>query len=145
MSYVIKSCFRLSSIAAVHLRKSWTSLAPMTPRIKPGSHRELIFRKFTISAVRIPSPVVACLLKITCPDCSPPSTYPFVTLFQIFATPILSRVANGSSPISPSIYFSSAASTSVIIPAKVTSDLVCMICGEYFVGFAAKAVCSEIF
>ncbi len=45
MRYVIKSCFRLSSIAAVHLRKSWTSLAPMTPRIKPGSHRELIFQE----------------------------------------------------------------------------------------------------
>lgn len=48
MRYVIKSYFRLSSIAAVHLRKSWTSLALMTSRIKPGSHRELIFRKFTI-------------------------------------------------------------------------------------------------
>lgn len=48
MSYVIKSCFRLSSIAIVHLRKSWTSSAPMTPRNKPGSHRELIFREVHI-------------------------------------------------------------------------------------------------
>ena len=45
MSYVIKSCFRLSSIAIVHLRKSWTSLAPMTSRNKPGSRRNLIFQE----------------------------------------------------------------------------------------------------
>lgn len=30
--------------------KSWISLAPMTPRIKPGSHRELIFQKVHIRA-----------------------------------------------------------------------------------------------
>lgn len=45
MSYVIKSCFRLSSIAIVHLRKSWTSSAPMTLWIKPESHRQLIFQE----------------------------------------------------------------------------------------------------
>lgn len=145
MSYVIKSCFRLSSIAAVHLRKSWTSLAPMTPRIKPGSHRELIFqevhnqfRKNSISGCgmlaenHMPGLLSAKHISV----CH--------TLSNICHTDFIAS-CKWQFSISPSIYFSSATSTSVIIPAKVTSDLVCMICGEYFVGFAAKAVCSEIF
>ena len=31
-----------------NLRKSWIPSAPMTPRIKPGSHRELIFQEVHI-------------------------------------------------------------------------------------------------
>ena len=37
----------------------------------------------SINAVRIPSPVVACLLKMICPDCSPPSTYPLATIASL--------------------------------------------------------------
>lgn len=49
MSCATKNCFRPSNKASVHSRKSWISSAPMTPRIKPGNHRELIFQKVHIN------------------------------------------------------------------------------------------------
>ena len=48
-----KSCFRLSNKAIVHLRKSWISSALMTPRNKPGSHRELIFQEVHIDGISL--------------------------------------------------------------------------------------------
>lgn len=44
-----KELLRPSNKASVHSRKSWISSAPMTPRIKPGNHRELIFQKVHIN------------------------------------------------------------------------------------------------
>ncbi len=38
----------VSNKASIHSRKSWISSALMTPRIKPGSHRELIFQEVHI-------------------------------------------------------------------------------------------------
>ena len=56
MSYTTRNCFRQSSIATDHLRRSWIFSPPMTFRNNPGSRRELIFQEVhNLLLVRIPT------------------------------------------------------------------------------------------
>ena len=55
------------------------------------SERGIFFSNITsisLSEVRIPSPVIECLLKIICPDCSPPIECPFASYFHKHIYPL---------------------------------------------------------